>query len=335
MSFHLEVALAIHVRVSNDHTMLFDGCQVLLPALFLLGFVRAANFTCICEGHLLNGCSKSYSCRLNSTIDFYKAPVPDWVTDDEETLFLDTIDDAVNGLLRPPFLSLGRMTWEAVVACDDDDGVLTWYPQQTQCRPTDITRGNATEPRRRYHGWASLGFHPLGKEPGTWLTQILAEIEDPVGGVNDTVLARARCADTGLYVSVDYINATQPYDPRFSPAGAWGMLYLHESTRVYPVGAAGVPSYRTDGDLVNYGVDLNCTGYDTSGRVCQEPKCFEPVNVTHYNCPIGNDSNVGGANCSRRYATVSDDSGAVIVKGHGVVWLGVAGLLALGLAYGI
>lgn len=312
---------------------MLSGRYPVLAALSLLSLVHAGKLTCICEAENLNGCSKSYSCRLNSTIDFYKAPVPDWVTDAEETLFLDTIDDAVNGLLRPPFLTLGRMTWEAVIACDDDDGVLTWYQQQTQCRST-ITLGNITEPRRRYHGWASLGFHPLGKQPGTWLTQILAEIEDPVGG-NDTQLANARCADTGLYVSVDYINATQPYDPRFSPAGAWGMLYLHDSTRVYPVGAQGVPSYRTDGDLINYGVELNCTGYDTSGRVCQAPKCFEPANITHFKCPVGNDTNVGGGNCSRRYANVSDDSGAVAVRGNGAVWLGVAGFFALGMAYGI
>jgi len=314
--------------------MLFRSTLQLLAALSLCSLVHAvADFSCICETRNLNGCSKTYSCRLNSTIDFYKAPVPDWVTDAEETLFINTIDDAVNGLLRPPFFSLGRMTWEATTACDDDNGMLTWYPQQSQCR-SSVTRGNVTEPRRRYHGWASLGYHPLGKEPGTWLTQIMGEIRDASGG-NDTHLLDARCADTGLYVSVDYINATQPYDPRFSPAGHWGMLYLHSSDLVYPVGAAGVPSYRTDGDLISYGVDLNCTGYDTSGRVCQEPKCFEPANVTHFECPMRDGTSVGGGNCTRRYAGVADDSGAGSRTGSSVAWAAVAGLLAVGIGAGL
>jgi hypothetical protein len=313
--------------------MFLGSSQVIAVLSSFLSLVRAANFNCICEAENLNGCSRSYSCRLNSTID-YNATVPDWVTDAEEALFINTIDDAVNGLLRPPFFSLGRMTWEAAIACDDDDGVLTWYPQQSQCRATLTREDNVTESRRRYHGWASLGFHPMGKEPGTWLTQIMGEIDDPDGD-GDSHLVSATCADTGLYVSVDYINATQPYDPRFSPAGGWGMLYLHSSNRVYPVGAQGVPSYRTDGDLINYGVDLNCTGFDTSGRVCQEPKCFQPANITHFKCPVGTNTTVGGANCSRRYAGVADDSGAMEIKGNGVVWLLVAGLLVLGVASGI
>jgi hypothetical protein len=300
-------------------------------ALSLVAIVHAGvgtNLTCICEARNLNGCSRGYSCRLNSTIDFYKATVPDWVTDAEETLFINTIDDAVNGLLRPPFHTLGRMTWEGSIACDDDNGMLAWYPQQSLC-PSTITRGNVTEPRRRYHGWASLGFHPLGKEPGTWLTQILSEIRDP-SGINDTHLLDARCADTGLYVSVDYINATQPYDPRFSSMGSWGMLYLQTGGHAYPVGADGVPSYRTDGDLINYGIDLNCTGYDTSGRVCQEPKCFEPPDVTHFDCPIRN-TTVGGGNCTRRYAAVGDDSGAESVGTGSMALLVTSGLLAVAL----
>lgn len=292
------------------------------------------DFSCICESHNLNGCSKSYSCRLNSTIDFYKAPVPDWVTDAEEALFVNTIDDAVNGLLRPPFFSLGRMTWEAVVACDDENGELAWLPQLTQCQATR-TVGNVTVPRRRYHGWANLGFHPLGNQPGTWLTQILGEIEDPDGDA-DSHFARARCADSGLYVSVDYINATQPYDPRFSPGGHWGMLYLYANTHVYPVGSQGVPSYRTDGDMVENGVYLNCTGYDTTGRACTEPNCFEPANVTHYDCPLGKNASVGPENCARRYAVSAEDSGAVIAKGsRELSWVGVGVLLALGMGLGM
>ncbi|KAH8905390.1 hypothetical protein BR93DRAFT_929644 [Coniochaeta sp. PMI_546] len=292
------------------------------------------DFSCICESHNLNACSKSYSCRLNSTIDFYKATVPDWVTDAEEALFVNTLDDAINGLLRPPFLSLGRMTWEATMACDDDKGDLAWYPQLSQCQAT-FTVDNVTEPRRRYHGWASLGFHPLGSQPGTWLTQIIGEIADAEGD-DDSHLARARCANTGLYVSVDYINATQPYDPRFSPAGHWGMLYLYGNEHVYPVGAQGVPSYMTDGDLIDNGVYLNCTGYDTTGRVCAEPSCFEPANLTHYDCPAGKNTSVGAGNCARRYAsTAGEDSGAVMGKGSvALVWVWIAGLLAVAVGFG-
>ncbi|OIW34902.1 hypothetical protein CONLIGDRAFT_675854 [Coniochaeta ligniaria NRRL 30616] len=328
--------------------MLISSPQLALLALLPLSHALP-DFSCICESHNLNGCSKAYSCRLNSTIDFYKTPVPDWVTDAEEALFVNTIDDAVNGLLRPPFFSLGRMTWEATIACDSDDsadGELAWFQQLSQCQRPTVTVGNVTRARRRYHGWASLGFHPLvgtgGKQPGgTWLTQIMGEIDDPdadddrVGGE----LARAGCADTGLYVSVDYINATQPYDPRFEPAGNWGMLYLHSGGRTYPVGERGVPSYRTDGDLVENGVVLNCTGYDTSGRPCVEPRCFEPANVRHYGCEVGRNASVGAGECRRRYVAVADDSGAAGMGrwggGEVWVWVGVAVALVLGMGVGM
>lgn len=299
------------------------------------GLVRALpDFSCVCETANRNGCSRSYSCRLNSTIDFYHNEVPDWVTDVEETLFINTIDDAVSGLLSPPFFSLGRMTWEASMACDDEDGQLRWYPTLSSCRATTTTTNITTgdrQTRRRLHGWANLGFHPLGNQPGTWLTQILGEIEDP-DGEEDSHLVSARCADTGLYTSIDYINDTQPYDPRFSPMGDWGMLYLYSKDRVYPVGPAGVPSYKTDGDLIKNGVDLNCTGYDTTGRVCEQPSCSEAANVSHYACAVGQTGNVGAGNCSRTYKE-QKSSGAK--ERELLMQLGWVSALSLALAFGL
>lgn len=317
---------------------LYTSLRVLTHTLSLAPLTHAlADFSCICEPANLNGCSRSYSCRLNSTIELYNTAVPAWVADPEEALFVNTIDDAVNGLLSPPFLSLGRMTWEAAVACDDDEGELRWNHQLTQCGSTTIASGNVTTQRRRYHGWASLGFHPLGNQPGTWLTQILGEISEP-DDTGDGHLARATCASTGLYVSVDYINATRPYDPRFGPPGHWGMLYLSGPDDVYPVGAVGVPSYRTDGDLIENGVDLNCTGYDTTGRVCAEPECVEPVNVTHYECPAGQGmGGVSAANCSRKYGAADENVAAsegVGLRGMGGHF-GTAGLLFLGLGLAV
>lgn len=259
------------------------------------------DFSCICEKQNLNACAKTYSCRLNSTLDLSAAEAPTWVTSTEESLFRNTINDAKNSLLRPQFFALGRMTWEAKLACSDDDGQLQWYPGVDQCQygtRTNATGTNSTTERRMYHGWASLGFHPLGREPGTWLTQILGEIEDPDD--SDKALLRATCANTGLYVSVSYINASEPYDPRFTSAGRWGVLYA--GSHAYPVGSQGVPSYRTDNDLIENGVSLDCVGYDTTGTVCKQPSCTEPANLTHYQCPAGlNGFPVGSANCSRTY----------------------------------
>jgi hypothetical protein len=284
------------------------------------------DFSCICEKQNLNACWKTYSCRLNSTLDLNATEAPAWVTSTVQSLFLNTINDAKNGQLRPPFFSLGRMTWEARLACGSEDGQLQWYGGVDECQSgatANKTGTNSTTRIRRHHGWASLGFHPLGTNAGTWLTQILGEIEDP--DKSDGKLMEATCASTGLYVSVSYINASQPYDPRFTPAGQWGVLYA--GSHVYPVGNQ-VPSYRTDNDLIDNGVYLDCTGYDTTGITCKQPTCFEPANLTHYQCPVGvNGSQVGAANCSRTYS-VSSSAGFGSTKLQALLSLVIAGLIA-------
>lgn len=285
------------------------------------------DFSCICEKQNLNACAKTYSCRLNSTLDLSATEAPTWVTTTEQSLFLNTVDDAKDGQLRPPFFFLGRMTWEAKLACSDGDGELQWYPGVDQCQygtKTSATGTNSTTERRVYHGWASLGFHPLGTEPGTWLTQILGEIKDPDD--SDRALMQATCANTGLYVSVSYINASQPYDPRFTSAGRWGVLYA--GSHVYPVGSQGVPSYRTDNDLIDNGVSLDCTGYDTTGTLCKQPNCLEPANLTQYQCPAGvNEFPVGAANCSRTY-TADSLAESESSSSQALLSLLIAGLLA-------
>jgi hypothetical protein len=288
------------------------------------------DFSCICEKNNTNACARTYSCHLNSTIDFTSTEAPDWVTVAEETLFVNTINDALSGELRPPFFSMGRMTWDATIACDDENGQLRWHHQINECRFSSKT--NETVEKRRRHGWASLGFHPFGTQPGTWLTQILGEIDDANAG-KDTQLMEAKCANTGLYVHVSYINASEPYDPRFSPAGGWGVLYA--GAREYLVGDAGVPSYRTDNDLINNGVSLDCTGYDTTGQPCKQPDCMEPANITHYNCPAGVSwAGVGALNCSRTYkANQVVESGAT--RSKALLSIMGAGVLACALGFGI
>lgn len=278
------------------------------------------DFSCICEKQNQNACARTYSCRLNNTINFNSDKPPSWVTAAEEGLFNNTINDALNGELRPPFFTLGRMTWEATIACDDEDGQLRWHHHINECR----FGTNATE-KRRMHGWANLGFHPLGTQKGTWLTQILGEIAD-INGTSDTQLTQGSCSNTGLFVHLSYINASEPYDPRFSPAGDWGVLYNGE--HVYPVGAAGVPSYRTDNDLIDNGVALDCTGYDTTGFTCTSPGCVEPANITQYRCPAGVDGfPVGAANCSRAYqANVALESAGARLRDFSA--LGLAAVVA-------
>jgi hypothetical protein len=269
--------------------------------LLLLRVLALPDYTCICEKYNINGCSRTYSCRLNQSISFGSPPVPTWVTDKETTLFAETIEQAKNGSLRPPIFDLGRLTWEARLACDDDvGGRKRWHLSNIGCNvPAVNTTVVGTS---RLTGWASLGFHPLGTAGGTWLTQILGQVNNPDG---DPSFLNARCANTGLFINLTYINATEPYDPRFSPNGFWGTLLR---SRTYPVGSDGVPSYRTDRDMIANGVNLNCSSYDQTGLVCKSPQCLEPPLVSHYACPATNSGYVGSLNCSRTYSESSASS---------------------------
>lgn len=148
-------------------------------------------------------------------------------------------------------------------------------------------------------GYASLGFHPLGTENGTWLTQILAEISY-VGGVVDYV-----CTWTGLYMQLTKINDTTPRDSRFES--------INVNPNYGPVSGPGVPSFRTDNDLIAHGVVLNCTAWALSEGGCQnfsEPRysgdrnpenytCYPQLLVNHFDCPATNSGYVGLDNCTR------------------------------------
>ncbi|KAK1769681.1 hypothetical protein QBC33DRAFT_331566 [Phialemonium atrogriseum] len=257
--------------------------------IFLLAASALPDYSCVCEKANINACSRSYSCRLNSSISFDSPPIPEWVTDKEKALFADTITQAKNGSLRPPVFDLGQLTWQSKLACDYNNG-KKWYQTTNGCQSS-----NKTGKPSRHHGWASLGFHPLGTASGTWLTQILGEIDNPDG---DERFMNASCASTGLFINLTYINATPPYDPRFSPAASWGFLYR---SNTYAMGSDGVPSYRTDQDLIANGVDINCTGFGQTGQPCESPHCLEPPNFAHYDCPATNSGSVGSGNCWRSY----------------------------------
>ena len=265
--------------------MLFLLFSLLSPTLAL------PDFSCVCETYNLNACSRAYSCRLNSSISFDDHPVPSWVTGKEEALFAATISQATSGVLRPSIFQYGRLTWESKVACDLS-GQVSWAQSAQECQLEAGKTGNAS----RYHGWATVGFHPLGQAPGTWLTQILGEVNNTNGDPNFT---NATCASSGLYVNLTYVNDTEPYDPRFSPRGFWGFL---DRFHTYATGQDGVPSYKTDRDLISHGVDVNCTGYDQSGLPCNEPSCTEPPLLAHYDCPATNSGSVGAQNCWRSYS---------------------------------
>lgn len=134
-------------------------CAALFLFIETLSASVSLNSKCICLPPV-NACSQSYRCNLNSTIYTSSQSVPSWVTPPIRDLVLATIDRVKNGTLTD---------FDATMACDGSDGTKVW------ANDCSVNGGGYLT------GYGSLGFQPFGNHSGTWLTQILGQVEDPTG----------------------------------------------------------------------------------------------------------------------------------------------------------
>ncbi|KAH8888000.1 hypothetical protein GQ53DRAFT_826572 [Thozetella sp. PMI_491] len=251
---------------------------------------------CIIEISGRNACDRNTSLRFTPEVSFDNPPTPSWVTDAETRLFEQTIGEAQAGRLHPFDSEIWRnytspdswqdilYAWLPTEACDGENNTKMWNDRGCG----SINNG----------GWMTglgmLGFHPLGTENGTWLTQILGEVLNP-GDLREAV-----CAGTGLYINLTKINDSRPLDSRFQ---AFNEDPAYADALGIDLGPF-VGSYRTDGDLIAHGIDLNCTiyGWDRGG-ICdiQQGDPFCKPRVTHYDCPATNSGHLSFENCSLSY----------------------------------
>lgn len=216
-------------------------CAALFLFIETLSASVSLNSKCICLPPV-NACSQSYRCNLNSTIYTSSQSVPSWVTPPIRDLVLATIDRVKNGTLTD---------FDATMACDGSDGTKVW------ANDCSVNGGGYLT------GYGSLGFQPFGNHSGTWLTQILGQVEDPTG---DPWLNSAICPGE-LYVTITYINDTHPYD-------SMGFNVL---TSVQEAPADSPFNQRTDNDLIARGYDMVCFK--------PNPSSYNDNELVHFNCP--------------------------------------------------
>jgi hypothetical protein len=271
--------------------------------MFVLGAQLDA--MCIIEASSINACERNGSFRLNSNVSFDGAKVaPAWVTSAEINLFDQTIQEAKAGVLRPswfyvPASNRRIWAWIASQACDGGPDTKIWGDRG--CGSVYYSG--------RLTGLAMLGFHPLGTESGTWLTQILGEILNPDG---NAYFRNPVCAGTGLYTRLTKINDSIPWDPRFESRD--------DQDWAWPLDPR-VPGYHTDNDLIANGVQLTCNNsHYISCHDLPDYSCDPGPPLIHSACPATNSGHVGVDNCLITY-TAQKHSGSQVVTHISFVWL--------------
>jgi hypothetical protein len=197
----------------------------------------------------VNACTQDLRCHLNETL-FTPAPpaIPSWVPANLTKLVSSTLQDAKAG-------TLGNTP---VIGLEDLSGTrygLSWYAGMTCSNSTHGTMWAVSCGERSglYNtnfgsGYASLGFHPLGLEPGTWLTQILMPVVDTPGYTGGFV---ASCVAAEAYINIDKISDNTPLD-----------LWEQRMAGYPTVSAKQVVAWRTDNDLLKNGLKTRCRHFD-------------------------------------------------------------------------
>lgn len=181
-------------------------------------------------------------CRLNESIS-ENMPVPGWVTKQHQDLMEKTITEFHNKTPRSTYSivpdqarSMGRVCkYSKSGALGWDTAELVLFEQQ-DCIP----------------GYLSFGFHPFGKEPGYWLTQIMAMSTPTDKWLN---YRTDRSLVGGFFVNITKINDDYPVDGRFETLRPPTQLKDLQGESTYRHGNS---SFRTDQDLVLRGFDYEC-----------------------------------------------------------------------------
>ncbi|KAF2679225.1 hypothetical protein K458DRAFT_461368 [Lentithecium fluviatile CBS 122367] len=204
-----------------------------------------------------NACSQQNRCNLNTTIFPSNSSVPKtpaWVVPAISSLVSNTLARAKNGTISQapllgneysqPSTPYGTQFQAGMTCANETHGVM-WA---TSCGERSISY------KEFMTGYAMLGAHPLGTEPGTWLTQIIMPVADtPLDpwGYPYTGGFVASCIAADAYINIDKINDDQPLD-------IW-----KQKVSGYPwVAPTTAVGWRTDNDLRKNGLNTDCGHFD-------------------------------------------------------------------------
>jgi hypothetical protein len=221
-----------------------------------------------------NVCTQIDRCRLANPIAQNDLQPPAWANEHLQRLFARTIEQARNGTLQMD----GVKRFQPEMVCWDSDTRVNWFNDRSS------NEGGCQT------AWGNLGYHPYGKEIGTWLTLIAG---------NSTGSGLVSPQD--FYVSITRISEERPYTDAFDTYASLAAYVAGVRTyrrnpgyqpKMYAEANSPFSSIRTGNDLEANGFDIACCNPESICYPYQLSKSgdglFVPImanfTLTHIEC---------------------------------------------------